>query len=68
MNMGNCNMEMQMEIDSTMEDIRLFSQKMEGQSDDMILHFAEQLVEDIKHMIDAKKTIEENLKYDSIIH
>ena len=65
MDMGNCNMEMQREIDSTMEEIRLFSQRMEGQSDDMMLYFAEQLVEDIKHMIDAKKTIEENLRYDS---
>ena len=63
--MGYCNEEMQREIDSTMQDIKLFSARMEGQSDDTILHFAEQLVEDIKHMIDAKKTIKENLEYES---
>ena len=41
---GYCNEEMQREIDSTMENIKLFSARMEGQSDDIILHFAEQLV------------------------
>ena len=61
--MGDCNRELTMEIDSTMESIRLFSKRVEGLSDDMILYQAESLVEDIRHMIDAKKTIKENLEH-----
>ena len=63
MDMGDCNRELTMEIDSTMESIRLFSKRVEGLSDDMILYQAESLVEDIRYMIDAKKTIKENLEY-----
>ena len=63
MDMGYCNRELTIEIDSTMESIRLFSKRVDGLSDDMILYQAELLVEDIRHMIDAKKTIKENLEY-----
>ena len=63
--MGDCNRELTIEIDSTMESIRLFSKRVDGLSDDMILYQAELLVEDIRHMIDAKKTIKENLEYEN---
>ena len=65
MDMGDCNRELTMEIDSTMEFIRLFSKRVDGLSDDMILYQAELLVEDIRHMVDAKKTIKENLEYEN---
>ena len=48
MDMGDCNRKLTMEIDSTMESIRLFSKRVEGLSDDMILYQAESLVEDIR--------------------
>ena len=65
MDMGDCNRELTIEIDSTMESIRLFSKRVDGLSDDMILYQAESLVEDIRHMVDAKKTIKENLEYEN---
>ena len=64
--MGDCNRSLQKDIDSTMDDIKNFSVRMEGLPDEQILRFAEYLVEDIKNMIEAKKIIKENLEYERL--
>lgn len=64
--MGDCNRSLQKDIDSTMDDIKNFSARMEGLPDEQILRFAEYLVEDIKNMIEAKKIIKENLEYERL--
>ena len=64
--MGDCNRSLQKDIDSTMDDIKNFSARMEDLPDEQILRFAEYLVEDIKSMIEAKKIIKENLKYERL--
>jgi hypothetical protein len=60
--MGDCTRELLQEIARTQEDIKGFSRRVDGLSDDLILWNAEQLVEDIKNMIEQKKIVEENIK------
>ena len=59
----SCVQEMIDEIEYTRESIELFSVRAQGLSDDMVLWMAEDLVREIKIMIDTKQTVNEELGY-----
>lgn len=58
---GDCTRELLKEIEDTKERIKNFSKRVDGLSDDLILHEAEELVEDIKNMIEQKQIVKDNL-------
>lgn len=55
--MGDCVREMIEEVEEVQHSIKNFSARVDGLSDDWILWHAEQLVEDIKRMMETKKDI-----------
>lgn len=55
--MGDCIREMIEEVEEVKHSIKIFSARVDGLSDDLILWHAEQLVEDIKRMMETKKDI-----------
>lgn len=58
----SCNEEMLLEIENIKEDIKNFSKRAEGMTDEMVLWMAESLVESVKDMIEKKKIIADNQK------
>ena len=59
----SCVQEMIDEIEDVRESIEKFSARAQGLSDDMVLWMAEDLVREIKAMIDTKQTVNEELGY-----
>ena len=59
----SCVQEMIDEIEDVRESIEKFSARAQGLSDDMVLWMAEDLVREIKTMIDTKQTVNEELGY-----
>lgn len=59
---GDCTKSLLQDIERTENDIKNFSKRAEGQTDDMVLWLAESLVDQIKDMIEQKKIIKENLR------
>jgi hypothetical protein len=51
------------EIEDVRESIEKFSARAQGLSDDMVLWMAEDLVREIKTMIDTKQAVNEELGY-----
>lgn len=58
---GNCTQSLLQEIASTQEMIKNFSARAEGQSDDMVLWMAQNLVESIQNMIEQKQIVKDNM-------
>ena len=61
--MGDCVKEMIGEIEEVQHSIKNFSVRVDGLSDDLVLWAAEELVRDIRRMIDTKKCVNEELGY-----
>lgn len=61
--MGDCVREMIGEVEEVQHSIKNFSVRVDGLSDDLVLWAAEELVRDIRRMIDTKKCVNEELGY-----
>lgn len=61
---GDCTKLLINDIKNTEAHIRLFSTRCEGLSDECVLYEAESLVESIKEMIEQKKIVKENMRYE----
>jgi hypothetical protein len=60
---SDCTRDLLIEIENTEEAIKNFSQRVDGLPDELILFEAQKLVEDIKNMIEQKRTASSNLKF-----
>lgn len=61
--MGDCLKEMIWEIEDTQDHVKHFSAVAERLDDDEVLWAAEELVEEIRAMIETKKAVNEELGY-----
>ncbi len=61
--MGDCVREMIGEVEEVQHSIKNFSVRVDGLSDDLVLWAAEELIRDIRRMIDTKKCVNEELGY-----
>ena len=59
---GDCTRSLLRDIETTQNNIKNFSKRAEGISDDLVLFMAETLVEQIKDMIEQKQIVKDNIK------